>query len=148
MNAETIFADLGAAWQLLPFPTLFVLVIVAGLAWLYVEYLVTRTARAAVKRPAPLLPWVSEVVVWLMRIGWWLIWLWLVFFLAIAGTLVMQELAGRATSPFAQTLLALAAAWRRGYELLVSWLPGPLAIWLSAAPSGQASLPLREQPLR
>lgn len=148
MSAETIFSDLSAAWRLLPFPVLFVLVIVAGLAWLYVEYLFTRAARAAVKRPAPLLPWVSEVVAWLMRISWWLIWVWLVLFLAITGTLIAQELTGREATPITQALLALAAAWRRSYALLVSWLPDPLAPWLSSAPSGQAILPLRRQPLR
>lgn len=126
MIAQDIFASLGFAWQSLPMPLIFVYAILLGMVWLYAEFLVTRTARATPgwRRPLPVMPWISEVMVWGVRASTWFIWAWIILYAALVSGLLLQQITG--SSAVLDALSGPIGYWHDGYALLVQYLPGPV----------------------
>ena len=87
MNIQSWIANLQWGMEMLPFPALLLYVIVAGMLWLLIEAILTRTARATPKwrRPFPILPIVSEVAAWLTRGSSWLLWTWAILYFALVA---------------------------------------------------------------
>ena len=126
MSAESMIANLRWGMETLPFPALLLYVIALGLLWLFVESLLTRTARATPgwRKPFPVLPWISEVAAWVTRGSSWLLWTWAVlYFVLVAVHWSAAQDAGANLAGISEALLGLADAWQRVYSTLVGVLP-------------------------
>lgn len=130
MNTDTILPALRWGMETLPFPALLLYLIVLGLAWLFVESLLTRTARATPgwRKPFPVLPLLSEAAAWLTRGSSWLLWAWAILYVMLVGVhwLTLQgDASGLAWAN--DTLLGVARTWHQGYDTLMDILPPVVA---------------------
>jgi hypothetical protein len=132
MIMENLLAGIKLAWQIAPFPFLFLALIFAGFVWLWLEFQTTRALRATPgwRRPAPLLPGVSLLSVGIIRVLWILLWLWLVLFIAM--TLIVGLSLHNADMPeiVIDGTLSVGKAWNQGYWLLADRLPDGAPGWL------------------
>ena len=127
---EQLLKSLELAWEQLPMPAIFLYLIALGMLWLFVEYLTTRTARAVPgwRRPLPVLPWISEFVVWGVRASSWAMWIWAFVYMALVAGILLQDMTGNHT-----VYAALAGPVRTlhdAYALIAGYLPGVVAGWL------------------
>lgn len=131
MNMETILAYLSWGMEMMPFPMLLLYGILLGLLWLFIESLLTRTARATPKwkRPFPVLPAISEVASWLTRGCSWLLWTWAILYFALVIVHWVDSQPGAELTAAADALAAVATTWRQLYATAVGWLP-PVVVGL------------------
>lgn len=113
------------SWQLAPFPFVLLYLFLLGALWLFVEFQITRIFRHTPgwRRAGPLLPQVSLFFAWLMRISQALCWLWLIFFLALFGSLLLDRLVYGYQTQLGAGMLMAADYWRTGYGLVTGLLP-------------------------
>ena len=127
MNVQDILTSLEIAWEQLPIPALFFYVIILGMLWLALEYWVSRTGRATPgwKRPVPVLPAVSEAVVWLVRGSSWALWTWAILYFLLALTIFADRLAP--LPEFTDVVYSAGALWHDAYARVVDLVPATLA---------------------
>jgi len=123
--SSVIIETLLTSWNLVPFPTLLVYLFLLGALWLYAEFQLTRIFRMTPgwRKAGPLLPQISMAFAWLMRISRALLWLWLLFFLILAGGLLADRLVYGQDTQIGASLLIAAGYWRTGYETVMGLLP-------------------------
>ncbi|MCB0156880.1 MAG: hypothetical protein KDD83_04770 [Caldilineaceae bacterium] len=127
MNVQGILTSLEIAWEQLPIPALFFYVIILGMLWLALEYWVSRTGRATPgwKRPVPVLPAVSEAVVWLVRGSSWALWTWAILYFVLALTIFTSRLAP--LPEFTDVVYSASGLWHDAYARVVDLVPAALA---------------------
>jgi hypothetical protein len=142
MIIEDMVSAIKLAWQMAPFPFLFLLIIVAGFVWLWVECQSTRLLRATPgwRRPAPIMPGISLVSVGIIRVLWILMWLWLVLFIVLAITVGLALGNADVPAPVVDGALGVGRVWNQGYRLLADRLPDEAPDWLRPAPVEPADL--------
>jgi hypothetical protein len=128
MTLDMVWTSLRAAWEALPFPILFLYLILLFFVWLGFEYWTTRMGRATPgwRRPLPVLPVISTAAVWGIRICTWLFWAWLVFFLVLTMTILWERVAGGPAFA-ADVLYSISDIWRNLYAQLVNFVPQAFA---------------------
>lgn len=136
MILEDIFSAVKLAWQIAPFPILLLALIIAGFAWLWIEFQATRVLRATPgwRRPAPLMPGISIVSVGVIRVLWILIWVWLALFIVLALAIGLALSTVNVPRPVVDGVVSAGRAWNQGYRLLADRLPEEAPAWLRPVP--------------
>ena len=125
MSVGAIVDALSGAWQYAPLPFLFLFVVLGGYVWLWIESRLTRVGRAMPgwRRPWPLLPEVSYVSIWLIRLSWLLLLAWIVLFVVLAiNTWAMRSMPSYPPS-LSRGILSAGETWHRGYSFLTGIFP-------------------------
>lgn len=135
MIMENLLSGVKVAWQMAPFPFLFLALIFVGFAWLWLEFQTTRLLRATPgwRRPAPLMPGISLVSVGIIRVLWILLWLWLVLFIALALIVGLSLNNADMPATVVDGALSVGLVWNQGYRLLADRLPAEAPGWLRPA---------------
>ena len=125
MNTKPILDSLNWSMEQLPFPALFLYLIALGLLWLFVEAMVTRSARATPgwRKPVPILPAVSEVAAWTVRGSSWLLWTWTFLYFALAAAYWASTQVNPSWAAATETMTGIAGVWRQTYVALTGFLP-------------------------
>ena len=120
---EEFVSILQSTWEYVPFPVPLLLVIAGGFAWLWLELQTTRAGRALPgwRRPLPLLPEISVVGIWAIRISWILLRVWIVLFVAMAFIFWIQSITGY-SDWLGDVTLIIGRVWRGAYDISMEWL--------------------------
>jgi len=124
MSVQTIIDVIKWTWCYMSFPWLLLLVTLAAVMWLWVEYQGTRVGRKTpgLHRRIPILPEISLAAVFAIRLSWLLVRLWAILFLimvAIGIALTQKAL----PDDIARSIFSVSQYWREGNIWLVDKLP-------------------------
>jgi hypothetical protein len=113
------------SWRLAPFPLLLLYLFLLGAVWLFVEFQITRVFRHTPgwRRAGPILPQVSLIFFWVMRISRTIFWLWLILFLALFSSQLADQLIYGYRTQLSAGVIIIASYWRTGYEMVTGLLP-------------------------
>jgi len=142
MDIQGMLAIFKLAWSYAPFPFLLVVLILLAFAWLWVEYQVTRAGRAIPgwHRPVPILPGISRVSAWIIRLSWTLMWVWLILFMVLSASVwAERNVLDYSVSPH-QGVLTAGRIWHQGYDFAAGKLLAPAPDWLKPSTTEPADL--------
>lgn len=130
MNTEKVVTLLNRAWEIIPFPFVLLYLVVLGMIFLLFEYSITYVGRATPgwRRPIPILPIISELVVIIIRSSSWLIWIWALLYFSFTLCIVLEEMVPDFTIP--NGLLVIINTWQQGHNLINESVPTLLRQWL------------------
>ncbi len=135
MDFEGILLIFEQAGSYAPFPFLLVVLILLAFAWLWVEYQITRVGRAISvwRRPFPVLAEISRVSVWIIRLSWALMWVWLILFVVLVASFwAVRTVPGYPISVHRDVLI-VGHLWRQVYDFFANILLAPAPPWLRPA---------------
>jgi len=132
MDVGELLTVFESAGSYAPFPLLFIVFILLGFAWLWLEYQITRVGRAvsAWHRPFPILAEISRISVWIIRISWILMWVWLVLYLILASSFWAVRNIPDYPVSLHRDLITIGHIWQQIYAFLEAKLLAPAPHWL------------------